>query len=52
MNTKSDIPHTEKHPNAVAGILKVARAVAVFPVVMAVILFVAAGRLDWTWAWV
>jgi len=52
MNTKPDIPHTEKHPNAVAGILKLARAVAIFPVVMAVILFVAAGRLDWTWAWV
>jgi len=52
MNTKPDIPHTEKHPNAVAGILKLARAVAIFPVVMAIILFVAAGRLDWTWAWV
>jgi protein-S-isoprenylcysteine O-methyltransferase Ste14 len=52
MNTKPDIPHTEKHPNAVAGILKLARAVAIFPVVMAVILFVAADRLDWTWAWV
>ena len=52
MKTRSDIPHTEKHPNAVAGILKLARAVAIFPVVMAVILFVAAGRLDWTWAWV
>lgn len=35
-----------------AGILKVARAVAIFPVVMTVILFVAAGQLDWTWAWV
>ena len=52
MNTRTDIPHTEKNPNAVAGILKLARAVAIFPVVMAVILFVAAGRLDWTWAWV
>ena len=52
MNTKPDIPHTDKHPNAVAGILKLARAVAIFPVVMAVVLFVAAGRLDWTWAWV
>jgi len=52
MNTKSDIPHTEKHPNAVAGILKVARAVAVFPLVMAITLFVAAARLDLTWAWV
>jgi protein-S-isoprenylcysteine O-methyltransferase Ste14 len=36
----------------VATILKLAEAVAIFPVVMAVILFVAAGRLDWTWAWV
>jgi len=52
MNTKPDIPHTEKHQNAVATILKLAEAVAIFPVVMAVILFVAAGRLDWTWAWV
>jgi protein-S-isoprenylcysteine O-methyltransferase Ste14 len=52
MNTRPDIPDTEKHPNAVAGILKVARAVAIFPVLMAAILFVAAGRLDWTWAWV
>jgi len=52
VNTKPDIPHTEKHPNAAAGIFKLARAVAIFPVVMAVILFVAAGRLDWTWPWV
>jgi protein-S-isoprenylcysteine O-methyltransferase Ste14 len=52
MNTESDIPPTKKHPNAVAGIFKVARAVAVFPLVMAITLFVAAGRLDWTWAWV
>jgi protein-S-isoprenylcysteine O-methyltransferase Ste14 len=52
MNKKSDVPHTEKHPNAVAGVLKVARAVAIFPVVMAVILFVVVGRPDWTWAWV
>jgi len=36
----------------VARILKVAEAVAIFPVLMAVILFLAAGRLDWTWAWV
>lgn len=48
MNTKPDIPHTEKHQDAVAGILKLAEAVAIFPAVMAVILFVAAGRLDWT----
>jgi protein-S-isoprenylcysteine O-methyltransferase Ste14 len=52
MNTEPGIPHTEKHANAVAGILKLARAVAVFPVVFAVVVFVAAGRLDWIWAWV
>jgi protein-S-isoprenylcysteine O-methyltransferase Ste14 len=52
VNTRSDIPHTEKHPNAVADILKRAGAVAIFPVMMAVVLFLAAGRLDWTWAWV
>jgi len=52
MNTRSDLPHTEKHPNAVAGLLKRAGAVAIFPVLMAVILFLAAGRVDWTWAWV
>jgi len=32
--------------------LKVARAVAIFPLVMAIVLFVTAGRLDWTWPWV
>ena len=52
MNTGPDIPHTEKHQSAVPTILKLVEAVAIFPVVMAVILFVAAGRLDWTWAWV
>jgi protein-S-isoprenylcysteine O-methyltransferase Ste14 len=52
VKVRPDIPHTEKQPNAVAGILKLARAVAIFPVVMASILFVTAGRLDWTWAWV
>jgi uncharacterized membrane protein (DUF485 family) len=46
MNTKSNITH------AVAIIFKLARSLALFPVVMAVILFVTAGRLDWTWAWV
>jgi protein-S-isoprenylcysteine O-methyltransferase Ste14 len=52
MNTKSDFPNTEKHPNAVATIIKLATDVALFPVVMVVILFVVAGQLDWIWAWV
>ena len=52
MNTKSDIEHTDKHTNSAARILILARSLALFPVVMAVILFMTAGRLDWTWAWV
>jgi len=52
MNTRPDTPHTEKHPNAVAGILKVVTTVAIFPVLTAAILIGAAGRLDWTWVWV
>jgi protein-S-isoprenylcysteine O-methyltransferase Ste14 len=50
LNTKS--AHTEKHPNTVASILKLATAVAIFPVVMAVILFVVVDQLDWIWVWV
>jgi len=52
MNTRPDIPHTHKRQDAVATILKVAEAVAIFPLVTVVILLVAAGRLEWTWAWV
>jgi protein-S-isoprenylcysteine O-methyltransferase Ste14 len=52
MNTESDIQHSEKQPNVVASILKLATAVAIFPVVMVVILFVVIGQLGWIWAWV
>jgi protein-S-isoprenylcysteine O-methyltransferase Ste14 len=52
MNTKSEIPPTENHPNVAAGILKRVGTVAIFLVLIAVILFLAAGRLNWTWAWV
>jgi protein-S-isoprenylcysteine O-methyltransferase Ste14 len=52
MSTKPDIAHDEKHPTVAAGILKRVGTVAIFLVLMAVILFLAAGRLDWTWAWV
>jgi protein-S-isoprenylcysteine O-methyltransferase Ste14 len=51
MNTESDIPPTENHPNALSGILKRTGTVAIFFVLIAAILFLAAGRLDWTWAW-
>lgn len=52
MNTRSEIPPTENHPNVLAGILKRIGTVAIFFVLIAVILFLAAGRLNWTWAWV
>jgi protein-S-isoprenylcysteine O-methyltransferase Ste14 len=52
MNTKSEIPPTENHPTVVAGILKRVGTVAIFFVLIAAILFLAAGRLNWTWAWV
>ena len=52
MNTKSEIPPTENRPNVVAGIVKRIAAIAIFLVLTAVILFLAAGRLNWTWAWV
>ena len=52
MNTESEIPPTENHPNVVAGILKRIGTIAVSFVLIAVILFLAAGRLSWTWAWV
>ena len=52
MNTKSDIPPTENHPSVLSGILKRTGTVAIFFVVIAAILFLFAGRLDWIWAWV
>ena len=52
MNTQSEISPTENHPNIVAGILKRVGTLAIFFVLMAVVLFLAAGRLNWTWAWV
>lgn len=52
MKIRSEIPPTENHPNVLAGILKRIGTVAIFFVLIAVILFLAAGRLNWTWAWV
>jgi protein-S-isoprenylcysteine O-methyltransferase Ste14 len=52
MNTKSEIPLTENPSNVTAGILKRIRTVAIFFVLIAIILFLAAGRLNWIWAWV
>jgi protein-S-isoprenylcysteine O-methyltransferase Ste14 len=52
MNTKPEMPITEKRPSVAAGIAARVGTVAFFIVLQAGILFLAAGRLNWTWAWV
>lgn len=52
MNDKSAISTTGKRTSIGAGIAARAAAVAVVLVVQMAILFLAAGRLDWTWPWV
>jgi len=42
----------QSQPELTAGILKRAGTVAVFLIIIAAILFLSAGRLDWLWAWV
>jgi protein-S-isoprenylcysteine O-methyltransferase Ste14 len=52
MNKKPDILPTENHPNVLAGILNRIRTIAFFFVLITAILFLAAGRFNWIWAWV
>jgi protein-S-isoprenylcysteine O-methyltransferase Ste14 len=52
MDQKPNILPSEGHPAVVVGILKRAGTIVIFLVLIAVILFVSAGRLNWTWAWV
>jgi protein-S-isoprenylcysteine O-methyltransferase Ste14 len=52
MNTKSENLLTEHNPNIVRGILVRTVTVGIFFVLIAGILFMAVGRLSWTWAWV
>jgi protein-S-isoprenylcysteine O-methyltransferase Ste14 len=52
MNTKTEIPPTENHSDITAGILKRVWTVTIFFALIAAILFLAAGRLNWMWAWV
>lgn len=52
MTTQSDIPSIENQPNIVIGILRRFGQVAGVLVVQATILFLAAGRLAWVWAWI
>jgi protein-S-isoprenylcysteine O-methyltransferase Ste14 len=52
MNTRSEAQLAEKRPNIMAGILKRFGTIAVVFVFEAVVLFLAAGRINWTEAWV
>ncbi len=52
MNTRSEIPSTENHSDVAAGIIMRLVTVAIVFVLQAIILFLTAGRLKWTWAWI
>jgi protein-S-isoprenylcysteine O-methyltransferase Ste14 len=52
MNTRPEIPITENHSEIAAGIIKRSATVVISFVLIAAILFLASGQLDWTWAWV
>jgi protein-S-isoprenylcysteine O-methyltransferase Ste14 len=52
MNTASKVPSTSGRSDLTTGILMRALALAISFIVLAVVLFVGAGRLNWTWAWV
>ncbi|UCD38029.1 MAG: isoprenylcysteine carboxylmethyltransferase family protein [Fidelibacterota bacterium] len=52
MNTTSESPAAEKHADIKAGITRRVVTIVISFVLIAVILFTAAGRLDWLWAWV
>jgi len=52
MNSKSEIPPAENGPKVLTGILKRTGTIAIFFVVIAASLFLAAGRINWIWAWV
>jgi protein-S-isoprenylcysteine O-methyltransferase Ste14 len=52
MSSESETPKPEHRPNLAADIAARVGTIAFFVVLQAVVLFLAAGRLDWTWAWV
>ncbi len=52
MHTTSETPSTEKRPNAATGIAMRVATVVIFLALQAVVLFLAAGQFNWTWAWV
>jgi protein-S-isoprenylcysteine O-methyltransferase Ste14 len=52
MNTQSQTQPSGNSPNLVAGIASRLAAIVISLGLLMAILFVAAGRIDWTWAWV
>ncbi len=52
MNPRAENPPTGDHPSVLAGIVKRLGTIATLFIFIAAILFLAAGRLNWPWAWV
>jgi protein-S-isoprenylcysteine O-methyltransferase Ste14 len=52
MNEESESPAAEKRSSLAPGIATRVGAIAFFIILQGVILFLAAGRLTWMWAWV
>jgi protein-S-isoprenylcysteine O-methyltransferase Ste14 len=52
MKNKPENPPTNDRPNLIAGILSRFGAIVFMLALEAAILFLAAGRLDWIWAWI
>jgi len=52
MNTKPEVSPAESHPNIAAGIAARFLQIVIGFGLLAAVLFLAAGRLNWLWAWV
>jgi protein-S-isoprenylcysteine O-methyltransferase Ste14 len=52
MRNAAENPPTENRPAVAAGVAIRVATVVIFILVQAVVLFLAAGQLNWTWAWV
>jgi len=52
MSTAAGVPSAEDRPSTAAGVAARALQVGAVFIFMAAVLFLAAGRLDWEWAWV
>jgi protein-S-isoprenylcysteine O-methyltransferase Ste14 len=52
MNSTPEIPRSEDGPDIRAGIVRRFKQISIVFAIQGAILFLAAGRFDWTWAWV